>query len=142
MRAIVRNLMAAMLLVHAMIGCCRHHGHESARHECSGTGESVATAACCSHGHGCCGDEEHSAPLPCDCKVECKALCVYLPPEKCNVDVVSFSQSFDIASTHTSLGDFSLIDVIAASSGWAWTSTHTALEPPVRLHLLHQIILV
>jgi hypothetical protein len=141
MRAIVCNLMAALLLMHALVGCCRHHQHVAASHERVEAAESSATA-CCHHGHGCCGQEEKQAPAPCDCKLECKALCIYLPPEKCGVDAGDLSLSIDLAFNHHPEGGSAAIEAAAENSAWEYTRACVAPEPPVRLHLLHQIILV
>lgn len=140
MRVIACNLMAAMLLVHAMVGCCRYHRHETAHRDGAAADERLA-AGCCHHGDGCCGHEEQPSPAPCDCRMECKALCIYLPPERCVTDAGDLSRAMDVVCALDMLGLRTAVEAAAAKpiGDRAWA--HTALEPPVRLHLLHQIIL-
>ena len=141
MRAIVCNLMSALLLVHALIGCCRHREHNAAQHERIEAAQASATA-CCHHGHGCCGDETKQAPAPCHCKLECRSLCIYLPTEKCVVDAGDLRLSIDFALNHHGEFASAAIESMAASSFWEYARAYDDTEPPVRLHLLHQIILV
>lgn len=141
MRAIVCNLMAALLLVHALVGCCRHHEHSAARYEQADSALSTEIA-CCHHDHNCFGTETTPAPAPCDCKLECKSLCIYLPPERCVVDAGDLSLPFDVATVQHDSWTSAAIEAAAASSFWEYTRAFNDTKPPVRLHLLHQIILV
>lgn len=140
MRTLVSNLTAALLLVHALVGCCRHHEHD---HTASGHIEAVESlaATCCHDGDSFCVHDEEPAPAPspCNCKLECMALCIYLPPEKYVVDAGDLLLSFDILP----IGDACTgIEAAAASRCGDCKTTYWAWEPPLRLHLLHQIILI
>jgi hypothetical protein len=137
MRRLLSGLTAATLLVHALVGCCRHYEF------CHTSGE---PAECCeSLADGCCHDE-HAADChhderpfaPCDCKLQCMKLCVSLPPEKTLVAAGKSAPYIAIVP------NVSATAVIQPSAGAFRESIRTsrASEPPLRLHLLHQIILV
>jgi hypothetical protein len=141
MRAIVCNLLAALLLVHALVGCCRHHDPSAARHEWIESAHTTAMA-CCHHRRNCDADETKQPPTPCDCKLECKAQCVYLQPEKRVVDAGGMILPIDIAVVKDCSWANVATDAAATSSFWEYSRACDDTEPPVRLHLLHQIILV
>jgi hypothetical protein len=134
MRVIVSNLTAAMLLVHALVGCCRYYEHNCGRHDFATDCVSVI-AACCDHCHG-----RNEAPTrPENCGFECQGVCTYLPPQKTFIDSPHSNISRDFLPLDPPLADNCLASasfLLEQSSSWSRP------ELPLRLHLLHQIILV
>lgn len=154
MRTIVCNLMSALLLVHALVGCCHAHELSAAHHESQAAeaaknrGASVGdtglreAGTCCHHAHSCCGGETETVPSPCDCKVECKSLCIYLPPEKCGVDAGDLSQTLDgVLDAHAGFAS-ALVRLMIADSVANRSAHCICWKPPMRLHLWHQMILI
>jgi hypothetical protein len=139
-RAVICNVVAAMLLLHAFVGCCRHHDCDLAGADREGATQ-PACGCCCHHEpNECCGDEAPT-PNPCDCKGECKALCIYLPTQKCVVDAGNLSLSIDMVCHQCDdLG--AILRASAGNLSHHRMSERAMSEPPIRLHLLHQIILI
>ena len=135
MRAFVSNLTVAMLLIHALVGCCRHHEHNC----CESTIERDSLAAGCCHDDHASGDHEHEAPTPPGQNTfGCQGVCTYLPPQKVLIDAPQLVNSIDfLAIVPTTANGYA-----AAGTFWDRTRVAQAPEPPLRLHLLHQIILV
>jgi hypothetical protein len=139
MRTIVTSLTAAMLLVHALVGCCRHREQDCAScHRIALSGRSLATH-CCHDDHAACSEEGDRPIAPCKCKLECRALCISLPPEKTLLDAGELAPCGDVV---TAAGRAATICSSAADGYSGAEQAAQAPEPPLRLHLLHQIILV
>ncbi len=142
MRAILCNLLATMLLVHALAGCCRCHRDAVAQNDATPV-EQVATKCCCEH----CDDTathhttQHGSS-PCDCKIECKGLCIYVPTPKCVVDASQMVRAFDSVPATGAEQISSLLQLAVASRCNLEMRGDVAQWPPMRLHLLHQIILI
>jgi hypothetical protein len=127
--------MSAVLLLHAALGCCWHHAHK-----CDGceTASVESSADHCEHagcheqhGSGC-----HQNPSPCKCRVECQGVCTFLPPGKVLIDLVPLVSSLDVTNVAFRGGDLS------SARYAAWSGCCPNLEPPLRLHLLHQSLLI
>lgn len=137
MRAFVSNLTAAMVLVHALVGCCRHQDHHFVG--CDNTECSDSLVAGCCHSDDAASSHENERPFaPCDCKLACKALCVSLPPEKALIDAGQSVRCIDVVAVASASG------AISASTAHFYCDAMRVFhaEPPLRLHLMHQIILV
>lgn len=133
MHAFVTSLTAAALLTHALVGCYGHHALTCSR--CEAT---VASASCCDHehDHGT-PAESHSPAGPCKCSLTW-AGCVTLPPQKTEFDAAPLAAWFDlIAADQTSNGP-----LLGSRSGWERGEELSAHQPPLRLHLLHQALLI
>ena len=135
MQAVLPNLLAALLLLHAAFGCCWHHTHHYLG--CEGTSQTAATpVACCQHD---CDETQQDRPLePCRCNVECHGVCTYLPTQKVFIDGPQLVIPFDgvaclFSSTQANLA--------AAANGEA-VCDPVSSEPRLRIHLLHQIMLI
>ena len=138
MRMFVSNVTAAMLIVHALVGCCRQHDHSHTASAPSEASDSLA-AGCCHHEHGPPSDDGEWPVGPCDCRIECKSLCVSLPPEKAVVDAGQTTLCIDLVAAK------SLAATSCASTAHAYRDARRLFcvpEPPLRTHLLHQIIVV
>jgi hypothetical protein len=137
MRTFVSNLTAAMLVVHALVGCCRHHDHLFVG--CDSTERSDSLVAdCCHADRAPAGHSEERPFAPCDCKLECKALCISLPPEKSLLDAGESVPCIDVVAVASARG--SIFSSTAHAYRGATRDIHAS--PPLRLHLLHQIILI
>jgi hypothetical protein len=132
MTAVLNILAVFMLVAHASLGCCCWHAAP----------EHVA-AAPTAQTHTHCSHAEHSAPAelpadhsnhdtPCDCELMADAVTV---PVR-----VSVSDSFDIASWAFLLEPCQAVPSLALSHP---RQAHPSIPPasPVRLHLLHQVLL-
>src|ERR1700741_2834957 len=130
MRGFVSNLTAAMLIVHALVGCCRHHHHLAA---CGEEVEvcdtfSVDSCQCCHHDHAAKGqdgeDHRDDGPAkPCGCKVECRSLCISLPPERNQVNAGQMLPSFDFMAVAPATA---ILVTHSADSCWGITRTPEA----------------
>lgn len=136
MHTILSSLMAAMLLIHAFVGCCRHAAHEAGCRDTS--------AACAMHATGGCGHEgaNHGDELPsapCNCRLDCKSVCIYLPPEMVVLDPSELVRAFDVTFVGADWTDASLVQT---QSSWSRARDPGTLAPAPRLHLLYQILLI
>jgi hypothetical protein len=142
MPTLVSSLTATMLLVHVLFGCCRHCGDRFIACEHTEASASLM-AGCCHHEHGgdCRQGESHNDELPvvpCS-KLECKALCISLPPERTQVDAGQLELSTDIVAVALPTAN---PDSAPGHSYLDALRNVRMSEPPLRLHLLHQIILI
>jgi hypothetical protein len=137
MQAFVSKLMAILVLSQAVSGWCCHRPCHCLDGEAA---ESSADAfECCGHSD-CCHDGHESlvpnASSHCQCH-ECQGFCTYVPGAK-----------LQIARPHTMVG----LDAIATTdavqtqlSATQWSqisATSVHLGPTLRLHLLHQSLLI
>ena len=126
MHAFNSILVTSCLLAHALFGCCWHHSHDCVAHE------AIAYSGGGCNDHGC--PAKHSEP--CNCRIECGAICVYLPIEKTVIDCSPVT--FDLVATNPTL----FRDESANLLSWELASGLAASAPPLRLHLLHQILVI
>lgn len=132
MHAILSSLTAAVLFIHTVFGCCWHHAHAGLQN----TGSvAVSEHACCKH-HQHDGDSKQPTK-PVKCCIECEGTCSYVLPDKVQIEAPRSIASFDLVATLPQLADAQI-----ASATWSHVgdSPHGAL-PPLRLHLLHQLLL-
>ena len=133
MHSFVTNLTAAALLTHALVGCYGHHPLSCLQCENVAT---VAASPCCHHDHDA-PAESQSPAEPCECLLTCHG-CVTLPPQKTQIDAAPIAATFDLAVVDQ-MADGQLF---GAFSGWERREIHSAHQPPLRLHLLHQSLLI
>jgi hypothetical protein len=138
MRVIVSNLTVTMLLVHALVGCCRHHEHDCVRHD-SATECVPVIAGCCDHCQSDCHGQSDTPRGPEKCGCECLGVCTYLPPQKTLIDAPHLIISLDFLPVDPPLAENC---PASASSLLEQTGSCSCPGLPLRLHLLHQIILV
>lgn len=132
MQAILKNVMASLLLLHAAFGCCLHCAHNCAGCENASPAGLVSTC-CCSH-----HTQAPQQKTPCKCPLECHRLCVYVPTHKASVDGSDLLPFFAfLASDGTEWNS-----QLAVALSWERTHEPLATEPSVRLHLLHQLLLI
>lgn len=134
MHAVVSNLLAGLLLIHAMLGCCWHSAHTCTRRDRDAC--PVVKKVCCHHCHH--KQQSENPPAPCKCRVECKGVCTYLPTERIQIDGTQLASSWQ----HLVVLPVMLEAPCASNSNWKPADGVLAWQPPLRLHLLHQIILI
>jgi hypothetical protein len=130
MHATLSSLTAGLVFIHAVFGCCWHHAHR-----CEEQAESaLAVAAHCCPKHE---DDAAEQPSPCDCRVECGGSCTYLPPEKVRIDAPQLALGLEVAVITPTAADAFMLPV-------SWSSSRAGPPngaPPLRLHLVHQLML-
>ena len=129
MQAFVATLTAALLFIHAVFGCCWHHAHFG-EHDLNVAGSQ--TARCCHHHQHSTESNQQQKP----CKAECESTCIYVLPHKVTVEAPQWV-SFDLPAVLPWLADYRM--EAAASWDSEWLSSD--LVPPLRTHLLHQVLL-
>jgi len=138
MRFVFASLVASSLLIHAVLGCCWHAGRERATSEFNVACSHHAHGDCCDHHADHDGDADHGdSHGPCDGKSHCHGLCTYLPVQKAQVDTQQLDLPMDFAAILPATCDAQL-----AGSSKFLLLREPAAEPPLRLHLLHQILLI
>jgi|SRR3954471_8736468 hypothetical protein len=124
MRSVFSSFVAASLLIHAAIGCCWHHPHND--DTCCDDSQTSQSD------HGQSGDHSH-AP----CKDHCHGTCHYLPVQKTQLDRITIHTLLDFAAVVPAACEVPFAAQLRTGR------THlSAAEPPVRLHLFHQILLI
>lgn len=136
MHAFLSNLTASLLLIHAVLGCCWHHGHDCAT--CDGTAIPAAwLTPCCKHHQDACDERQEPAP-PYKCQQECSGTCTYLPPQKTQLDCSDIALPFDFAVLIPAMVDAQTASAIP----WERASDSGGVQSSVRRHLLHQVLLI
>jgi hypothetical protein len=134
MRSFLSHLMAGLLAMHAVLGCCWHHGHACGR-ECTRTVLESADAHA-DHDADSCGSTDskpcqNHGPHACQ-----KGQCVFLRTVENGAGV-----SLDL--NLPSLGCAASCDVSSqAPVAVRPLFAADALLPPLRLHLVHQVLLL
>jgi hypothetical protein len=134
MQALVSNLTASLLLTQALTGWCWQCPCDCAPLARS-TADEVATDDCCERDGRSFPDRQPPAGSG-KCQLECRGFCIYLPVEKAQIDGPQLAVPLDFAAI-TSASEASQL---AAGLCWDHTRKRVESEPPLRLHLLHQII--
>jgi hypothetical protein len=135
MHTFLSGLVALALLVHAVCGCCLHHAH--ANSPCDhGIALEIAGSECCEHTGA--PAEGNLPQSPCDGERGCHGVCNYLPTPKTQFDRSHELAAIDFATTLPQYVDAQLF---ALCSVGAVCEPHS-FEPPLRLHLWHQHLLI
>jgi hypothetical protein len=134
MQAFVSKLMVTLVLAQAVSGWCCHRPCHCLEGEAAEV--SSETSAC-----DCCHDDNHDvlalhATSHCQCH-ECLGFCTFVAGAKSQVVRPEAASGFDLAATTPRPATTRLGMEQGAASG---ESNH--LAPPVRLHLLHQSLLI
>jgi hypothetical protein len=127
MQAFVATLTAALLFIHTVFGCCWHHA------QCSTV--AVSQSEHCCHHHKQSGDSNHQEK-PCKCNIECEGSCAYVVPQKVKIEAPQWT-SIEILAVLPSLAE----RPIEAACSSEDVSSLRAWVPPLRTHLLHQVLL-
>jgi hypothetical protein len=140
MNTFLSNLTALALFIHTLFGCCWHHAH-AAGAACDATATKIHSADCCCHqaqGQGANSPgTDTSQSEPCKCRPQCRGACSWLPVKKVAFDAPAALAFHDPGTAPTPLLDHPPGDVL--------TWLRPELVPaglPLRLHLLHQVLLI
>jgi hypothetical protein len=118
-------LMAVVLFIHAAFGCCWHHAH------CCPAADAICDRHC-SHDH----DEPNRQSG--EEELECEGTCQYVMPEKVWLDGLGFASWIVLAAPPATFADR---PVTGAAHCGEWRCPIDS-GPPLRLHLLHQLLLI
>jgi len=144
MHAVISGLIAASLLLHAVLGCCRHHAHEGLGCTHCVRNRAAETVACChEHDEPAAGDageytDEHAPATPCPGDSTCQGVCSYLPPQKSQFQIPLLPTLFALVPTPCVLADTSQ----PTSPAWLDALFGTGVAPHVRLHLAQSVLLI
>ena len=136
MHAVLYSSMAALLGIHAFFGCCWHHAHRC--EQCPPSATQVAQQPKCCHHHQGTDEKQNGKKTPCKCFLECYGVCAFLPSQKVQLDSPELIVPLDSVAVLPAFSDMQLL----AASPWEVSRGPTAVSPPLRLHLLHQILLI
>src|SRR4249920_1206388 len=123
MHCVLTNLMAGLLFIHTVFGCCWHHAHSYAQTEQTAVRKS---ASCCQH-HEYSSDSKHEN-APCQGKLECHGTCTYVVPQKVQIDGPDAAVSFDFAAIVATTAD----SLIASETPRGLVLWPDAFQPPLR----------
>lgn len=134
MRLVISNLLAIVLLFQALTGVCCYHvcncGQDALESK-----PAVESSHCC-HSHCHDGQESDHQQAPSNHQ-HCLGFCTYVAPPKVQVDcplLPSLSASSELCAVLTQMA--------GSCTGHYELIAYPVAEPPLRLHLLHQIILI
>ena len=150
MRTLVTYLVAAALTLHMLLGCCWHHAHESSviasepkQAQKIEAPVPVSPKRCCCHRHQPKVLVQESEPskdkqdAPRDRPESCGQKCSFVTTNRVQVD-----QVLDIAP----LSFLSVVVSVESANGLTYIRLESrgvpAAPPPVRIHLLHQLLLI
>lgn len=133
MPAILTNLLTGLLLFQAVSGWCCHR-------PCDVSGTCAATEVT-SDDHHCCRKCEHETPAaptdePCQCD-DCLGFCTYVAEKQVELDAADL---FSLVVT-LAIADHGLAFESPVAEG-RYFAPGLQEAPPLRLHLLHQIMLI
>lgn len=132
MRALLSILLAFLLLAQATFGLCWHKVDDCAN--CS-LRPAVCSGECCENETD--GLSSDNPAEPAGCRLECRGFCTFLPTQSIKVDTGN-QLALDFVADIPSLVDGKL----APSRSWEHLFPDIDHAPPLRLHLLHQLLLI
>ncbi len=136
MQAALSNLISALLVIQSLTGwCCCSYPCDPRASETAKVTES-RRPPCCDQ----CDDESRQAPkpnAPCRCH-ECLGFWVYVPTDRAQVDCSQLVVPFGLQTFAPIQADSHLSGVFFVERAGG----PPVAGPPLRLHLLHQIILI
>lgn len=122
-------MMTGLLLIQSLTGWCWH-----CPCDCAPIADHTAIPVAADD---CCEDEQSPADSG-KCNLECRGFCIYLPTEKPQVDHPDFSLPLDFDAVTLAARELRTGCAIC----WGETEKAAESEPPMRLHLLHQVMLI
>jgi hypothetical protein len=134
MHACLASLLSAMLLVQAVWGCCWQRA--CIGEQVRDAGQAHCAAGCCWHPHGRNHQRQLPAPGKCDC--QCHGVCIFIGSPKIQLDSQDSLQLAAVAIITGSTPDSFLDGGVRCRV----CDIPQASQPPLDLHLLHQVFLI
>jgi hypothetical protein len=132
MHTIFCSLLSVSLLFHAVLGCCRHPSDDAEANDTSAISHLADDDCCETDGTKADGNGHHG---PCK-DSHCHASCNYLPAQKSQIEKSRSYETFDAACCSDAPRYWQPCGQNLAAF------TRHVLQPPIRLHLYHQILLI
>jgi hypothetical protein len=134
-QALFSNFLAGLLLIQSLTGWC-----DRPCHECLASGPPASEA---NPADDCC---HHDAPLhendrphgPCPNKSECHGVCIYVPSQEAQIDLTQVALPIFCVAAMSAGTDPAILSPLS----WEALQRAALPEPPVRLYLLNQTILL
>lgn len=136
MRAFLATLTAVLLFAHAVLGCCAHHLHacgESHGSIAVGSGNHRHSNSCGDHSAGTPDRTGHEHQGQDDCQ---GSTCDFGRPANDR-----YAKSGDAFCQLVALPPFAVVPALVGCQ-LEHDLTATCVLPPVRLHLVHQVLLI
>ncbi len=140
MRSLFSSLVAVSLLIHAAFGCCWHHLHDRTCDHHSDSGPAFAAEAAHGQVDGLSECDSHNGKSPHSPDKghsNCQGTCHYLPAQKTQLNSFSAFALCDLAVAATTI-----IDVPTLTTSNFTLALAEPAQPPVRLHLFQQLLLI
>lgn len=152
MNRLVSSLMACLLAIHALLGCCSHHAHaESGRHLTAHAQVGHAGCGCCEQEHATGESAELDEAAQAEIAAndagdndpahrghdDCQGVCTFVRGKCVQVDA---PQAAGLAEPLVGL--LSARVTSCSSDPSRFLSHPPSLHPPVRLHLVHQVLVI
>ncbi|MEX2315676.1 MAG: hypothetical protein WD669_00895 [Pirellulales bacterium] len=133
MHAFVASLTTFTLIIHGLIGCCWRLAPSDSQ---DGANTCLVAGACCPSERGDGQEHDESPCSPSPGRSQCHGVCTYLSPERTSVDQAPLELSFDSVAAVESLTGGQLVASVRDPAA------AVPCEPPLRLHLLNQLLLI
>lgn len=136
MRKIVHSLTLLLVLYHSLVGCCWHHAHGEEQAPRTDASDDVT---CCGHSHQGHdhGREPSEAPSRNDTGCEHGKCVFFVPP---TADVAGIADS--VATSNGLYSDVLQDGIVRSKCSDVRESPPCSARPPLRLHLVNQILLI
>ena len=133
MQRIVHNLAMTVVLYHLLVGCCGHHAHWDIS---TPTSDDLDAAACCCHEHG--DDQRSHGEAPSQKGGGCDGVkCVFVAPQ-----VEGRAHSVDQPPGASLVRLERAFRILPSPSEQAHEFPPPGGVPPIRLHLVLQVLLI
>lgn len=137
LRYIISLATVAAFVLHMVLGCCFHHVHSTQRADCG-----HSTAAAGAHSHA--GHDHHAAASTSDIPAQCPA-----PQEHCTGEQCVFITAVNFSLMDLTAPAFLPVfadetmetELVLYPNAIDWDIGDLVLSP-IRLHLLHQVMLI
>lgn len=135
-RRLLSFMTVAAFVAHVLWGCCWHDPRAGAHRESAVCSASPKPVHGCDHHDG---PKDRCPPTDGPCKLHCRGVCIYVPPQKCQVDAPQINLGLDFAMMVVLQTDH---HSLAAAEIRGGADDLREADSPPRLHLLHQIFVI
>jgi hypothetical protein len=135
-QALMSLLMAGLLLIQAITGWCCVPLRAMTVEKCSSVSASIPPVCCC-HQRQLPAGQSDEQPAPRDGKTTCHGFCIYVPHENFS-DAAHGALIVSFFAIIPASVDAPVVTTLAQDCCWKLAVD----EPPLRLHLLHQVLVI